>query len=164
MVNFGQVTPNLYRGGLVRKGGIDELKKVGINVVVDLHAWDKREEAEVTRLGMQYVAIPFHCPFPSDKPFAQFLEVMKENPNKKVFVHCRLGEDRTGMAVAAYRMAVQGWTPEEAMNEMKAFGFTRTHHFICPGMARYEARFPERLKEDPIFRGLTAETKAQESK
>src|SRR5271168_210672 len=119
--NFGKVTPNLYRGGLPNHEGIEALKKLGVGVVVDMRGKDQGEEAAATKLGMQYVPIPSHCPFPSDETFAKFLKVIQENPGKKVFVHCRLGDDRTGMAVAAYRMADEGWSADEAMKEMKAF-------------------------------------------
>lgn len=149
--NFGQVTPSLYRGGLLNTTGLKALKRLGINVVVDTHANDVTEQREVERLGMKYVAIPWHCPWPHDEVFAKFLKVVHENKGKKLFVHCRLGDDRTGMMVAAYRMAEESWTAEEAMKEMKSFGFTRAHHFICPSLAAYEKQFPERLKSDPEF-------------
>jgi protein-tyrosine phosphatase len=149
--NFGEVTPHLYRGGLVRGEGLQALKKLGINFVVDTHAHDKEEEREAAALGMKYVAIPWHCPWPHDEVFAEFLKLLRENKGKKVFVHCRLGDDRTGMMVAAYRMAEEGWTAEEAMKEMKSFGFTKSHHIICPSLARYEKEFPDRLKNDPEF-------------
>jgi protein-tyrosine phosphatase len=105
-------------------------------------------------LGMKYVAIPWHCPFPHDDTFAKFLKLIKENPKKKIFVHCRLGDDRTGMMVAAYRMADEGWTAEEAMREMQKFGFNRAHHFICPRLDSYERSFPERLRHNSAFKGL----------
>src|SRR5271165_1554290 len=152
--NFGVVSPTLYRGGVPSTPGVEELHKKGIDIVVDLRGRNPAEESTVTNLGMKYVAIPSHCPFPADKTYAAFLEVIEKNPGKKVFVHCRLGDDRTGMAVAAYRMAEQGWSADEAMNEMRAFGFTRVHHAICPGMAEYEHAFPQRLKKSPDFRGL----------
>jgi tyrosine-protein phosphatase SIW14 len=152
--NFGEVTPTLYRGGLVRTEGIKALKKLGMDVIVDTHANDETEETIVQSLGMKYVAIPWHCPWPHDEVFAKFLKVVHENKGKKIFVHCRLGDDRTGMMVAAYRMADEGWTADEAMNEMKSFGFTRAHHFICPSLASYEKHFPERLKSSPAFEGL----------
>ncbi|MGA9508808.1 MAG: dual specificity protein phosphatase family protein [Candidatus Sulfotelmatobacter sp.] len=152
--NFGEVTPTLYRGGLLKTAGLKVLAKMGINVVVDTHANDVSEEKTVKSLGMEYVAIPWHCPWPRDEVFAKFLKVLQESKGKKVFVHCRLGDDRTGMMVAAYRMADEGWTADEAMNEMRTFGFTRVHHFICPGLARYEKHFPERLKKSPAFSGV----------
>jgi tyrosine-protein phosphatase SIW14 len=152
--NFGEVTPTLYRGGLLNTEGLTALAKMGVKIVVDTHANDVSEEKTVKSLGMEYVAIPWHCPWPRDEVFAKFLELLRENRGKKVFVHCRLGDDRTGMMVAAYRMAEEGWTADEAMNEMQTFGFTRAHHFICPGLASYEKHFPERLKEDAAFEGV----------
>jgi protein-tyrosine phosphatase len=149
--NFGEVTPNLYRGGLLSSTGLKALKRLGVNVVIDTHAHDKTEEQEVESLGMKYVAIPWHCPFPHDEVFAKFLTVVHENKGKKLFVHCRLGDDRTGMMVAAYRIAEEGWTADEAMTEMRSFGFTRAHHLICPSLAAYERHFPQRLKEDAAF-------------
>jgi protein-tyrosine phosphatase len=154
--NFGEVTPTLYRGGLFNSTGLKVLSDAGINIVVDLHAYDAREEKEVSSRGMQYVAIPWHCPWPKDEAFAKFLKVLHENRGKKIFVHCRLGDDRTGMMVAAYRMADEGWTAEEAMAEMKAFGFTRSHHFICPSLAGYEREFPQHLMNNPAFEGVRA--------
>ncbi|MGA8437448.1 MAG: dual specificity protein phosphatase family protein [Candidatus Sulfotelmatobacter sp.] len=107
------------------------------------HDDSKTEKREAESLGMQYVAIPWHCPLPKDEVFAKFLEVLKGSSGKKVFVHCRLGDDRTRMMIAAYRMAEEGWSADEAMNEMRTFGFTWTHHLICPGLANYEKHFPQ---------------------
>jgi tyrosine-protein phosphatase SIW14 len=149
--NFGEVTPTLYRGGLLSSTGLKALKKMGVNVVVDTHANSKHEEKEVEDLGMKYVPIPWHCPWPHDEVFAKFFKVVHDNKGKKIFVHCRLGDDRTGMMVAAYRMAEEGWTADEAMNEMRSFGFTRSHHFICPSLASYEKHFPEHLRDDAAF-------------
>jgi len=84
---------------------------MGVDVVVDMRGGkNKSEEAAVQKAGMQFVSIPWHCPFPNDEPFARFLKLVHDNPGKRVFLHCRLGDDRTGMAVAVYRMADQGWT------------------------------------------------------
>ena len=153
--HFGEVTPKLYRGGQPSEGAMAALKKIGVKIVVDMRGrHNDPEEAALRKLGMQYISIPSHCPFPTDRPYIRFLKVIEENPDKKIFVHCRLGDDRTGMAVAAYRIADEGWTPEEAMNEMREFGFSTVHHAICPLMAHYESVFPEHLKKNPEFKGL----------
>jgi protein tyrosine phosphatase (PTP) superfamily phosphohydrolase (DUF442 family) len=154
--NFGRVTPNLYRGAQPSADGMAALKDLGIDVVVDLRgSASDSERALVNKLGMQYVSIPSHCPFPKDKPWADFLKVMSENRNKRVFVHCRLGDDRTGLAIASYRIADEGWSADEALNEMKAFGFSGAHHALCPGLSKYVKHFPDRLKNSPAFRDLT---------
>ena len=153
--NFGKVTANLYRGGQPAADGLVALKNLGVDVVIDLRgSASDTEQAAVTKLGMQYISIPSHCPFPSDKPWATFLKVMRENRGKKVFVHCRLGDDRTGLAIAAYRLSEDHWSVEEARHEMRVFGFTGVHHAICMGMDKYVKGLPERLKTSPEFRDL----------
>ena len=153
--NFGEATTTLYRGGQPSKRGFRILANMGINIVVDLRGSRDSERKIVTHLGMQYVALPWHCSFPKDKVFAQFLTLLRDNPGKKVFVHCRLGDDRTGMMIASYRMAQQSWSPERAEREMEKFGFSLTHRrMICPGLSSYEENFPQRFKTSPAFRHL----------
>jgi len=149
---FGEVTPMVFRGGHPTPEGLKALAGLGVKVVIDLRGTDKKERRRAHALGMQYIAMPWHCPFPHNKTFASFLAVMRENRDKKVFVHCRLGDDRTGMMIAAYRMAEQGWTPKRAAKEMRAYGFSPLHHLICPSLAGYEKNFPQLLKTDPVFR------------
>lgn len=153
--NLVEITPKLYRGGQPTEAGFEELARMGIGVVVDGRELHWGEGKKVNRLGMQYVHLPWYCLFPKDKTFAQFLALIRDNPHKKIFVHCRLGDDRVAMMVAAYRMAVERWTAEEAMREMQSTGFTFSHHFICPRLARYERSFPERYRTDPIFQSAT---------
>lgn len=153
--DFGEVTPRLFRGAQPTREGFQTLSKMGIDIVVDTRGnRTKSEGKEVRRLGMRYVAIPWHCPFPHDEVFARFLKLVRENPDKKIFVHCRLGDDRTGMMIAAYRMGAEGWTADRAMGEMEHYGFTGVHHVICPTLASYEKSFPKRLRTDSAFRGL----------
>ncbi|MFZ3266044.1 MAG: tyrosine-protein phosphatase [Terriglobales bacterium] len=153
--NFGEVSPLLFRGGQPTRPGVEALAKMGVNIVVDARGNRSNSEGkEVRRLGMTYVAIPWHCPFPHDEIFVQFLKLLKDNPDKKIFVHCRLGDDRTGMMIASYRMAVGGWSADDAMLEMQHFGFTFDHHFICPNLAAYEHSFPSHLKRNPAFKDL----------
>ncbi len=155
IVNFGEVTPTLYRGGQPSREGLEALAKMGIDIVVNASGSQSDTEGKVVnQLGMKYVAIRWHCPFPKDETFVRFLKVVQDNPGKKIFVHCRLGDDRTGMMIAAYRMAFEGWTAKRALKEMHEFGFRGVHHVICPGLAPYARSFPERLKKNPALKGL----------
>ena len=153
--NFGEVTPHLYRGGQPKGTGYQHLKQMGIDIVVDLRlSGEDAEKHDVTKAGMRYVSMPWHCLVPKDRVFAEFLKLLRDNPNKKVFVHCRYGDDRTGMMIAAYRMAIDGWTPEEARKEMNKFGFKR---MVCPSLVHYEKKFPDHLKNSPDFRDLRSQ-------
>lgn len=151
--NFGQVTPTLYRGGQPSQEGFLTLAHMGIAIVVDTGR-SKRDETLIKKLGMAYVPLPWFCPFPKDKVFARFVRLVRQNPDKQIFVHCRLGEDRTGMMIAAYRMAQQRWTAKEAMQEMHEFGYRGIHHLMCPGLERFEKSFPGRLSGDPVFENI----------
>ena len=153
--NFGEAITTLYRGGQPSKRGFRILAKMGINIVVDLRGSRDSERRIVTHLGMRYVALPWRCSFPKDKTFAQFLTLLRKNPGRKIFVHCRLGDDRTGMMIASYRMAQEGWSAERAEKEMEKFGFSFAHRrLICPGLSSYEEKFPQRFKTSPAFRHL----------
>jgi tyrosine-protein phosphatase SIW14 len=153
--NLGEVSPTLYRGAQPTQEGFHKLAEMGIGIVVDLRERGREvERQQVTKLGMRFVAIPWNCFHPEDTDMARFLRLLRHNHSKKVFVHCQTGDDRTGMMIAAYRMAEQGWTAEQAMKEMEAYGFTSSHYLICPGLSSYEARFPRRFKTSPAFRDL----------
>src|SRR6202140_5252507 len=152
---FAAVTPALYRGAQPRQHGFEALAKMGIQIVVDLRGDRDGERAEVTSLGMQYVSMHWQCSFPKDRIFAVFLTLIRKNPGRKIFVHCRVGDDRTGMMIAAYRMADEGGSPKQAMKEMTEYGFSLPHRrLICPRLSEYEEHFPERLATKPEFAEL----------
>jgi protein tyrosine phosphatase (PTP) superfamily phosphohydrolase (DUF442 family) len=155
VANFGEVTPTLYRGAQPTRDGLSNLLKMGIEVVVDLRGGERTDERDaVTKLGMKYVSIPWQCGHPDNETAARFLTLLQENPEKRVFVHCYFGTDRTGMMIAALRMAKENWTAAEAKKEMQAYGFSFTHRMMCPGLASYEERFPGQFKTSPAFEKL----------
>lgn len=129
--DFGEITPTLFRGSQPSKEGLRNLAQMGIAIVVDMRSWHGRERKTVEALGMKYVSISWQCFHPTDGVIAKFLELIRDNPGKKIFVHCHIGDDRVGMEISAFRMSVQGWTPEEAKAEMIAFGQNKFHRLIC---------------------------------
>src|SRR5215467_2822457 len=154
--NGGKISDSLFRGAQPRLEGLKELKNLGITTIVDLRgedpekiAWE-RQQAE--SLGIRFVSIPVSgwSP-PSNEQVAQFLEIFRHHPQERVFVHCRFGDDRTGVFVATYRMAFEGWPAEQAMNEMYFFGFNGFWH---PAMKTFIRDFPARLKTAPVLAGL----------
>lgn len=151
--NAGRINDVLYRGAQPKEPGLAELKKLGISTSVDLRgegpdkiAWERRQAES---LGMRFVHIPVSgwSP-PTDEQVAEFLALFHSNPQQKIFVHCRLGEDRTGVFVATYRMALEKWTPEQAMKEMYFFGF---NGFLHPTMKPFIKNFPARLNSAPAL-------------
>jgi tyrosine-protein phosphatase SIW14 len=153
--NGGHVNDFLYRGAQPHPAGIQELKNLGITTIVDLRgenpAQRDSERQQAESLGIRFVNIPVSgWDPPSNEQVAQFLSLFRNNPKEKVFVHCRFGDDRTGVFVATYRMAYEGWLPAQAMNEMYFFGFNGLWH---PSMKSFIRDFPARLKSAPALVG-----------
>jgi tyrosine-protein phosphatase SIW14 len=149
--NAGKINDAFFRGAQPRKQGLAELIKLGVSIIVDLRgegpdkvAW---ERAQAESLGMRFVHIPVSgwSP-PTDAQVAQFLALFREDPKQRIFLHCRFGHDRTGVFVAAYRMAMEKWSAEQAMKEMYFFGFNGFWH---PAMKSFIREFPDRLKSSP---------------
>jgi tyrosine-protein phosphatase SIW14 len=142
--NAGKISDQLYRGAQPRAGGLEQLRKLGVTTIVDLRGEDPgtrdSEQKEAERLGMEFISIPISgWNPPTREDVGRFLALFRGDPSKKVFVHCRLGEDRTGVFVATYRMAQQSWPVEQAIHEMDFFGFNRLWH---PAMLTYVRNFP----------------------
>ncbi|SRR6266849_2528763 len=145
--NAGKISEVLYRGAQPREVGLSELKILGINTIVDLRGEDREktnwERQRAEALGMRFVQIPVSSwSPPTDEQLVQFLSLLHDNPGHKIFVHCRFGEDRTGVFIAAYRVASEKWTADQAIKEMYFFGFNGLWH---PSMKSFIHEFPARL-------------------
>jgi protein tyrosine phosphatase (PTP) superfamily phosphohydrolase (DUF442 family) len=154
--NAGKINDVLFRGAQPQENGLIELKKLGITTIVDLRGEDRekfeweRKESESLGLRFVHLAVSGWAP-PSDEQVAQFLALFRDASHQRVFVHCRFGDDRTGVFVAAYRMAVEKWSPEKAMDEMYFFGFNGFWH---PSMKKFIREFPSHLRPDSVFAPL----------
>jgi len=154
--NAGKINDSLYRGAQPKETGLGELKKLGVTTIVDLRGEDREkldwERGASAALGMRFVHIPVPgwAP-PSDEQVAQFLELFRDEPHGKVFVHCRFGDDRTGVFVATYRIAADKWSAEQAIREMYFFGFNGFWH---PSMKKFIRKFPDHLRSEPALAPL----------
>ena len=72
-----------------------------------------------------------------------FLELMDNPETYPALIHCKAGLHRTGVIVAVYRMEYDGWTPHQAMGELKANGFgefaaTSANEYVMQYILAYE--------------------------
>jgi len=124
--NFGRVDPHLYRGAQPRGRDFADLKALGIKTIVNLTSddADPRERALAEAAGLAYVAIPMSTRIvPTAAQVAQFLGLVNDPAGEPVYVHCVGGRHRTGVMTAIYRMTHDGWSGEQAFQEMKRFKF-----------------------------------------
>jgi uncharacterized protein (TIGR01244 family) len=146
--NFHQTNEHVLRGGQPTADAWPGLAKLGVKTVIDLRRTDEHsttEEAQaVTAAGMKYVNVPMQgVVAPSDDQVKRVLALL--NSDEPVFVHCHRGADRTGAVIACYRIAHDGWSSKQALNEAKSFGMRWTQM----GLKRYVESFrPPQLARD----------------
>ena len=125
---------------------------MGIGIVVNFR--DEREEMatekrQVESLGIKYIEVPWSGrDEPSNIQVAQFLDLIRANPKAKIFVHCKRGADRTGVMVAAYRVAIEHEPVPQAVSEMQQFHYAG---FWLPQLKRYVESLPGLLQKDERF-------------
>jgi protein tyrosine phosphatase (PTP) superfamily phosphohydrolase (DUF442 family) len=142
---FAEVDSGLARGGRPTEEGIRYLKERGYRTVVSFRH-DPTERDRLLRAGIAYVEIPmkaglFRAVPPTPEQVRRFLSIVTDSSNRPVFIHCRRGRDRTGAMAAIYRIEACGWSADEAVEEMEAFGFSG-HYRALKGFVRDYA--PER--------------------
>jgi protein tyrosine/serine phosphatase len=137
--NLYMVSRELYRGAQPEPEGFRELQRMGVRTVVNLRSFhsdrDEFEEAGLADSTFAYEHIWMKAWHPEDEEVVRFLRIATDPARAPVFVHCQHGADRTGTMAAVYRIAVQGWTKEEAIREMTRGGFG--YHEIWKGLPEY---------------------------
>jgi len=116
--NFDQVSPTLFRGAQPDDAGMATLAAHHVQTVINLRDSDDAHEAQMVQdAGMTYVHLPLDAESVTVTDAEKILDLISAAKGP-VFVHCMVGRDRTGLAVAAYRVRVQGWTKEAAIKDL----------------------------------------------
>lgn len=135
VANFARLDANLWRGAQPTAEGFKALKAAGVKTIVSFR--HSHDDAPLLRgTGLRYFRIPSRAWSLREENLALFLKIVEDPANRPVFVHCAEGRDRTGYNVAAYRMALQGWSADAAIREMELFHF-REFLVLVPGELRH---------------------------
>jgi Tyrosine phosphatase family len=122
--NFDTVVPGrLYRSGWPDPRFLDYVRwRYGIQHVVSL-AGASEIHARAKDLGMNVTVLNWR----TDKLPAQDLKMLLTlfDGNERVLVHCEVGRDRSGYAIAIYRILRQHWPLQRAIQEMEAHGHSQ---------------------------------------
>lgn len=159
--NFGVVVPGrIYRSA---QPGYHELEKVqretGIKAIINLRGkhvfkddWRCREESQCAEdKGIKLIVIEFGNS-PSDERIKELLAALDDEKNYPLLIHCAQGIERTGIAVAVYRMERMGWTSGQAVREMLTNKFSSKlkvvgDHVETIFVAEYKAKHPAPAKK-----------------
>lgn len=122
--NCYKVSDDLYRGAQPTEEGIKGLQKLGVKTIVNLRSFHSDGD-EIADANVAYEHLYVKAWHPEEKEVVGFLKTVTDKSKTPVFVHCQHGSDRTGTMCAVYRIAVQNWSKEDALEEMTTgpFGF-----------------------------------------
>lgn len=135
MRHFGIVAEGaLYRCGQPTPAQLAELiDQYHLRTVVSLRgtrdeddpdAWEQDERAICAARGVSFITIPCnHKNPPTPAQAQQFLNLCRDPAARPVLVHCRLGQQRTLLFCALYRVHIDGLDPADAEREMDQLGF-----------------------------------------
>ena len=139
--NFGVISADVWRGAKPTAEGLKTLADMGVRTVIDL-----RQDSECADIppGVRYVRLPVSAWHSDQVCTSAVLKAIKDNP-KPVFIHCTQGRDRTGLAIAAYRLS-QGMSQEDAMTEVSNF---RANFWWYQPIKRRVENLAKEMKKSP---------------
>ncbi len=143
VANWHRVDDQLYRCGQPDEKGMRALAAQGVRTVVNLRSWHSDRD-EIAGTGMTLVEVPASARSMDYQDLVAALRAVV-HAEKPAAVHCWHGSDRTGAVVAAWRVAVSGFSPQEALDEMTAGGFGHSELFdnlrtLVAGLERAQLR------------------------
>lgn len=120
--NLHRVAPALYRSAQPEEAGFRAAQALGVKTVVNLRSLHSdRDLLAGTTLGYEH--LPMVAWEADEDALVAFLRIATDPAKQPVLVHCQHGADRTGTAIALYRMVVEGWSRTDAIREMTEGGF-----------------------------------------
>lgn len=125
VANFGKVNDKLWRGA--QPEDVAAFRRLGVKTVINLR-YEHDDFPELRATDIAYVHIPMVAAYPREEEIVLFLAALRRamaDGRTPVFVHCEQGKDRTGYAIAAYRIIEEGWDADTAIEEMFDFHYNR---------------------------------------
>ncbi len=131
--NLNRINSSLYRSAQPTKEGFEFLSHQPrlylldqpIKTVLSLRAFHDDKSVMPSASPLRSEQIRFNTWHPENEDILKFLRIVTTPELQPVLVHCQHGSDRTGTMIAIYRIVVEGWTKEQAKEEMVQgnFGF-----------------------------------------
>ena len=123
--NFGKVNDNYFRGSQPTQSQMAALKAIGVKTIIDLREDYVPEERQWAKeLGLNYFNLPLRpARRATQEQTEYFLRLVNDPANAPAYVHCKGGKHRTGAMTGVYRITHDGWTAQQAFDEMRAYDF-----------------------------------------
>jgi protein tyrosine/serine phosphatase len=120
--NLYKISDNLYRSGEPTKQGMKNLETLGIRTVINLRSFYYGAH-KIRGTGLLDEELSVKSWHIEDEDVIRVLKIIREKENGPFLIYCEYGADRSGVMSAMYRVVEQGWTKDEAIEEMVYGGY-----------------------------------------
>ena len=140
--NFHKVNENLYRSGQPNEDEFFSLYTFnGIRSVLNLRGTSDKDEIKAVNRRWKNAVTLYEIPLETgnitEDDLCNLLTVIRDAP-KPILIHCWQGSNRTGCAVAAYRIVFENWSVEDAISELMKpkYGHHKNIYTNIPALLR----------------------------
>ena len=121
-INLYRMAPDLYRSALPHARDWPELKSLGIATVINFY--QRGDERWLDEPHVAQVHLPLRTDRIDDAAVIAVLRSIRQAQSRgPVLIHCKHGQNRTGLVAALYRVIYQHWSRAQALAEMRGGGF-----------------------------------------
>jgi len=126
--NFFRLSTEVYRSAQPTRMGFEDAWRAGIKSVLNLR--ERHSDAPlVAGLDMTLFEVPMNAGAFGEEEIVKALRAIQSAP-KPVLIHCQHGSDRAGVVAAMYRIVFEGWTKEDALDELRHGGFGFHFYYV----------------------------------
>ncbi|HME43878.1 MAG TPA: tyrosine-protein phosphatase [Syntrophorhabdales bacterium] len=122
VANLFKVTDYLYRSEQPIEEGMKNLKELGIKTIINLRAFYSDSD-KIKGTGLRVEELSVNVWHIEDADVVRVLRIIRKRENGPFLIHCSRGADRVGVMIAMFRVVEQGWTKEDAIQEMEHGGY-----------------------------------------
>jgi tyrosine-protein phosphatase SIW14 len=151
--NFYKITDYLYRSEQPTEEGMENLKTMGIKTLINLRVVHSDLNI-IRKTGLLREEVNVKAWHIEDEDVISVLRIIKKTENGPFLMHCWRGADRLGLMVAMFRIVDQGWTKDEAIDEMVngGFGFHETWRNIIEYVKNVDLdKIRKEVERDVVF-------------
>ena len=118
--NLYHLDTKVYRAAQPSKKGFQELANLGITNVLSLRDYHSDDDGKKFGLALSRVRMEA-----GDITTAQVVAALRiiQASEGPILIHCWHGSDRTGLVSAMYRIVLQGWSKDAAIDELTHGGY-----------------------------------------
>lgn len=131
--NWHKVDSRVYRSEQPDSRAMAEIEAFGIKRILNLREFHNDND-EIRKTSLKSFRVPIKTSAINDDHIVQALRIISSS-DEPILVHCWHGADRTGTVIAMYRIIYQGWSREQAIDELVNGGYN--YHTMFDNIIAY---------------------------